>query len=276
MGSFLRKKVDPAREGQQTTSYLIYNGKTIRFTASASTLEELNTALNDGGSVVLESTLSANTGSIVLNGGKLEGNGEALNITVKGSTDAAITTTGGTIANLQVNNVGISGTLGLAIGTRPYGSEKLTSDLTIDKVTVGYNESIFDRPLMYAIYAEAANDPDIVIKDSALYGAIDCLGASNFTATNTTFGSAEYWFFAISCDTSFTDCSFESTYCMLAYDVAADSTVTFTNCTVAGQKLTADNFKSLLVSTAWDYTSELSSTNLKDCIVVIDGVEVLW
>ena len=92
----------------------------------------------------------------------------------------------------------------------------------------------------------------------------------------TTFGSGSFWFLAVSGEASFTGCTFESSYCVLAYDTAAGKTITFNNCNVAGTKLTAENFKSLLVSTAWDYSSDMCSTNLKDCTIVIDGVAVVW
>jgi hypothetical protein len=62
----------------------------------------------------------------------------------------------------------------------------------------------------------------------------------------------------------------------MAYADAAGKTVTFTNCTVDGMKLTAENFKDLLIDTRWDYSSDLCSTNLQNCKIIIDGVEVTW
>ena len=270
--------VDPAREGKDNNSVFFYNGEAIAPTYVATAVEkaeDLNGALANGGNAVLKDEISANSGSVKVDGGILDGNGQAMNVTVKGSTDAAITVTGGTVKNLDVVHANHS-TMGVGIGTKPYSSDKLTEDLTLENVSVFYSEDIFDRNIMYALYAETgANDVDVVIKDSALYGAVDVVGAKTFTATNTTFGSGSYWFMALSGESTFTDCTFEGHYCILAY-ANTGATITFNNCNVAGTQLTAENFKSLLVSTAWDYDSILCSTNLSGYTIIIDGVAVVW
>ena len=235
----------------------------------------LKDELADGGSVVFTDNIGSNSGQIMVNGGSLDGAGKEFAVTVKGSTDAAISVTGGTIKNVNVTHANHS-TMGVGIGLNPYSSDKLSEDLVIEGVSVFYSDDIFDRAIMYAIYAEAINSPNVVISDSALYGAVDLPGAGSFTATNTTFGSGQYWYLAVSGDASFTNCTFETTYCILAYEAAAGETISFTNCYVGNTKLTAENFKTLLVSTAWDYSTELCSANLKDCTIIIDGVQVQW
>ena len=241
-----------------------------------STVEDLKAALESGKDVAFKNDIASNSGNIKISGETvLDGNGQAMNVTVKGSTDAAITVTGGTIKNLDIAHANHS-TMGVGIGIDPYSSDRLTEDLTLENVSVFYSDDIFDRNIMYALYAETgSNNVDVVIKDSALYGAVDVVGAKTFTATNTTFGSGAYWFMALSGDSTFTDCTFED-YCILAYASAAGSTFTFNNCNVEGTQLTAENFKSLLVNTAWDYSSDMCSTNLKNCTIIIDGVAVVW
>ena len=265
--------VDPAREGTQAGSYLTLDGEKI-YLSFVTVIAEVPTGKVDS-YTVLNDTIPAESGKLAVSGGVLDGAGNDLNVTVKGSTDAAISVTGGTIKNLDVVHANHS-SLGVGIGLNPYSSEKLTEDLIVDNVSVFASENIFERNIMYAIYAEAANNPNVVITNSALYGAIDVPGADTFTATNTTFGSGEYWFMAISGTSTFTNCTFETTYCLLAYDTAAGKTITFNDCYVGETLLTAENFKSLLVTTAWDYSSDLCSTNLKNCNIVIDGVAVAW
>lgn len=266
--------VDPAREGLQANSCLIVDGEKIYldFVKSVSevTAEKIETY------AILENTISADSGKLAVDGGVLDGNGNEVEVTVKGSTDAAITITSGTVKNLDVVHANHS-TLGVGIGINPNSSDKLTDDLVIENVSVFYSEDIFDRNILYAIYAETkdGSDVNVVINNSALYGAVDVPGAKNFTATNTTFGSGEFWFMALSGTSTFTDCTFEG-ICINAYDFAAGKTITFTNCYVGETKLTAENFKSLLIDDAWDYSSDLCSTNMKDCVIVIDGVAVAW
>ena len=267
--------VDPAREGKQTDSCLTVDGNKV-YLPFIEVISEVPTEEIDS-SAILNNDLTADSGKLTVAGGVLDGKGNDVNVTVKGSTDAAISVTSGTIKNINITHANHS-TLGVGIGINPYSSDKLTGDLVIDNVSVFYNEDTFARNIMYAIYAETKNgsEVNVEIKDSELYGAVDVPGAKTFTATNTTFGSGSYWFLAVSGEATFTDCTFESNYCILAYDTAAGKTITFNNCNVAGTTLTAENFKSLLVSTAWDYSSDMCSTNLKDCTIVIDGVTVVW
>jgi hypothetical protein len=270
--------IDPAREGKNNNSTFNYKG-TILYPYEVTVVKdvtEIKNALTNGENVVLNTDVAAEAGSIKVSGTILNGNGNDLNVTTIKSTDAAISVIGGTIKDLDVVHANTS-TMGVGIGISPNSSDKLVSDLIIEKVTVSKTDDIFDRKIMYAIYAETGNsEVDVVISDSALYGAIDVPGAKTFTATNTTFGSGEYWFMALSGESTFTNCTFESTYCILAYNTAAGKTLTFNNCNVAGTQLTADNFKSLLVNNAWDYSSDMCSTNLKDCVIIIDGVQVNW
>ena len=265
--------VDPAREGKQAANHLTVNDEKI-YMPFVAAISEVPAAEIDT-YTILNNNLSAESGKLTVAGGVLDGNGKEIAVTVKGSTDAAVSITGGTVKNLDIVHANHS-TMGVGIGINPYSSKKLTEDLTIDGVSVFHSEDIFDRNIMYAIYAETgANNVDVVIKDSKLYGAIDVPGAATFTATNSTFGSGSYWFVALSGESSFTKCDFEG-MCLLAYTSAANKTITFTNCTADGTALTAENFKSILVSTAWDYDSGLCSTNLKNCTIIIDGVEVAW
>ena len=85
-----------------------------------------------------------------------------------------------------------------------------------------------------------------------------------------------YDFFEVAGDTTFTNCAFKDSYCFMAYADAAGKTVSFTNCTVNGEKLTAANFKELLIDTRWDYSSDLCSTNLKNVTITVDGAAVTW
>ena len=260
--------VDPAREGQQTSSKLIYNGTTIRFfdMETAATTEDLKAALAAGKNVELTEDLSFGSGVIMLNGGLLDGGNHEVAFTSGSSTKSVLGTTGGTIQNIKVNG---SGKSVQGIGAGMTTANPLTQDLYLENVTVDN--------VMYAVIGTAQDGVKVVVTDSKLYGAFSYIGAKAEVSQSTLgAGKSMMAFFEVSADAIFAECAFEDGYCFMAYDTAAGSTVTFTNCTVEGTALTADNFQSLLVDTRWDNSSELCSANLKDCTIIVDGATVTW
>ena len=259
--------VDPAREGVQTDSYIIYNGVKILCNAvNVATVDDLKTALEAGKNVVMENDLTVKAGEVMVNGGLLDGGDATVILTSGITTNSILGATGGTIRNVVVDGAGKSCQ---GIGAGMTDANPLTKDLYLDNVVVDN--------VMYAVIGTANDGVKVIVTDSELYGAFSYLYASvEISDSILGCGWSMMAFYEIGGNADFTNCAFVDDYCFMAYDFAAGSTVTFTNCTVDGTQLTADNFKSLLIDTRWDYSSELSSTNVKNCTIVIDGVTVVW
>jgi len=232
--------------------------------------EGLKAALDAGEkNVILNDDIEVKSGEIVVKSGTtFDGGGNEIATPEGGiSTKPILTTTGGTIKNVVLDGSGES-VQGAGAGMTT--DNPLTEDLYLQNVTIDN--------VMYAVIG-TANDVKVVVTDSKLYGAFSYPGASSVEVENTTLGCGKSMmaFFEVAGNTSFADCTFEDDYCFMAYTEAAGKTVTFTNCTVNGEKLTAANFKSLLVDTRWDGNDpSLDSENLKNCKIIIDGVEVVW
>ncbi len=229
--------------------------------------DELKDALNTQDSVLLMTDVNEKSGELMVkNGATFNGAGNKISFTSGNSNKTVLGTTGGTIENVKVEGNGKSVQ---GIGAGMTTANPLTKDLYINNVTVD--------GVMYAVIG-TANNVKVIVNDSTLYGAFSYIGASLVEIHNSTLGAGKsmYDFFEVTSDTKFDHVKFEDGYCFMAYDEAAGSVIEFTNCTVNNVALTASNFKTLLVDTRWDYSSELSSTNLKDCTIKVDGVTVTW
>ena len=228
-------------------------------------LDDMKDALVSGGDVVMTEDLSAKSGELTMTGGTLDGDGNEIAFTSGSSSKPILGTTGGTVQNITFNGTG-SSVQGIGAGMTT--ANPLTEDLYINNVTVD--------GVMYAVIGTAQN-VNVIVTDSTLYGAFSYPGAAKVELTDTVLGAGNsmYDFFEVTSDTTFNGCTFEDNYCFLAYGDSAGKTVTFNSCNYEGQPITADNFKSLLIDDRWDY-GEPASTYMKDCIIVVDGVQVIW
>lgn len=229
--------------------------------------DSVKEAFANGESAVLTESLAASTGELKLpQGATLNGNNETI-VASGSSTKPALVTTGGTIKNVTFNGKSTS-TQGIGAGMTT--ANPLVEDLYIDDVTVDN--------VMYAVIGTANDGVNVNVNKSTLYGAFSYVGAS-VKAYDSVFGEGNSMmgFFEVSADTSFTNCTFEGDYSFLAYDFAAGSKLEFSNCNAEGVEITAENFKSLMVSDRWDGNDPtLSSEFLADVTIIVNGVTVQW
>lgn len=228
---------------------------------SASTTEDLTSALAAGETVVLTTDV-ATTENIVMNGGSLNGNGNTVDgseITVR--IDCAITTTGGTVENVNI----IGAPRGL--GTGSSGTYKLSEDLIINNVYIDEGT--------YAINVSGGSGYQMIVTDSTLYGWTSYAGLSLASFNGCTLGQGQtnYAYIRAYDATNFTDCKFEDGFkfgaCLENFENGEGFTVTLTNCYYGDTLITADNFAELLTIDGDEDTEAL-----KSCTVVIDGVTV--
>lgn len=233
--------------------------------AYAETAEELSAALAAGGSVVLKNDVEIDE-NLSLNGGSFDGNGNTLDAynTISGS-DCAITTTGGTVKNLTI--VGDTGDT-RAIGAGSSGSTVLESDLYIDNVNI--------NKVQYAINGNGKTGTEkVFVTNSKVYGWSSFSNIALFSFENCTLGmgnSADGYLIVYG-DTAFSGCTFEGVFDMGARAEAMGATITLTDCTYDGVKVTAENFEELFYYGSGD--EEDFGRLMRECTIVVDGVQVV-
>ncbi len=216
---------------------LIIDGVESVYSNSA---KDVDTALADGKDIVLTGDLTLSTKDTTANSGYgatglvitdsvFDGNGKTLTVTNAGGTwDCAVMITGGTIKNLTVN----SGFRGIFISHK---SITPGSKVYLDNVTV-------DGPT-YTISCDQANGKGLEATNSTFNGWTSyaaTLGDAKFV--NCSFGEgAGYAYCRPYAPTAFVDCDFSEGYLM---EPLAE--VTFENCTLNGEPLTADNISTLV------------------------------
>ena len=209
-----------------------YFGTTVIFDDA----KALDSALNSGSDVILQDDLSfsasetANVGyaasGVFVNGGVLDGNGKTLNVTNANTTWAcAVYTNGGTIKNITVS--------GAMRGIFTAGQ---SSDLYIDNVTfenVVYTFNSDDGNKNYGVY----------ISNSKMNGWTSFSNVhKEVIFTNCSFGEGSGYAFCRPYNaTAFVGCDFSE-----GYEIDARNTITFENCTINGQPLTAENLATLV------------------------------
>ena len=220
-----------------------------------SNAEALQTALKKGKNVELTADIvdaPANTKApygnyygVAQNGGVLNGNGKTLDFNIGQMHNSkydnyGIMTSGGTIKNVTITGV----FRGIVI-MNP------TEDIIIDNVTVGGDED-----MCYGINtAEGDGKQNLIVTNSKLMGWNSIGNAvASATFTNCTFGQGTYYTDVYGrlvkpyVDTVFDGCEFNSKYYIDLSALANGCTITLKNCTVNGVKLTAENYKDLIVA----------------------------
>lgn len=228
---------------------------------------ELKEALASGGNAVFTETVVLNE-KLPLNNGTLDGGGFGLRAPNHTGSDCAITTTGGTVKNVTISG-DKNGTR--AIGSGSSGDTTMTDDLYIDNVYID--------GVQYAINGSGDGTCKVVVTDSTIYGWSSYSNITSFDFVNCTLGMGNSYdgYLTVYGNTSFTDCKFEGVFDLGARAeggvvLAAGKTITFTNCTYDGVKVTADNFVKYFFYGAGD---ERDFGNLmRECTIIVDGVKV--
>ena len=164
--------------------------------------------------------------------GVFDGNGKTIT-DAEGDKSYVFVTHGGTIKNVTIKS-----------GARGIVTYSPTSNIYIDNVVV-------DGP-GYALNSTEHGAVDMFVTNSTINGWTSLAGFNSVKFTNCELGenSLKYWqgmgygqdydrLFRIYSPTIFEECKFEQGYYL---DLSAGGTLTLTNCTVNGVKLTADNY----------------------------------
>ena len=240
--------------------------------------DDLAKVLAEGKNASLESNLSdvpvkntapyGNYYGVKQDGGVLDGNGNTLDFDMGELKDGkadnyGIMTSGGTIKNVTITGV-----------FRGIMIMNPTEDIIIDNVTIG------DEDMCYAINTgEGDGTHKLIVKNSTIKGW-NSYGTAikSVTFINTTFAQGEYYSNVYGrlvkpyVDAVFDGCEFNSKYYIdlsqLGKDgdgnvLNPDAKIILKNCTVNGVKLTAENWKSLIVSEG-DCGNEQISIEAKD------------
>ena len=197
---------------------------------------DLDTALAEGENVVLSGNMNFNSSETTANSGYgatgvsvkgsvLDGNGYSLGINNWGTWDSAVHTTGGTIKNLTIN----SGMRGIFMGSA-------TADVYIDNVIIDGTVYTFNSD-------GGSKDYGVYISNSTLNGWTSHSDVhKEVVYTNCSFGEGSgYAFCRPYGPTTFKNCAFEA-----GFAVDAVGQVTFENCTIGGEPLTAANLATLV------------------------------
>ena len=245
------------------------NGSDAVSVTQAKNATDLETAVANGGDVVMANDVTltgkvittngiteayGNTVGVAQYGGTLDGNGNSL--TETGKYAYVIVTHGGTIKNINI----VGGGRGIVI----YAP---TEDVIIDNVVI-------DGP-GYAINTAEHNGQDLIVTNSTVNGWTSLAGLDSVSFKNCKFGenSTKYWQnfgYGVDYDrlirpygqASFTGCTFEENFCIDLSALANGNTVTLTNCICEGVVLTADNYTNYITVELPDW-----ATSIADCIV---------
>ena len=206
------------------------------------TADNLVAALEDGKDVVLTKNIKIDpasmsnaygaTGLNITNGQTIDGNGYTIDIKGAGGTwDSGINMTGGTI-----KNVTITGSFrGIFINHNSPHSEKVV----LENVTI--------TGTTYTISCDQGTNHGLLATNSTFNGWTSyaaTLGEAKFVNCNFNEGNG-YAFCRPYAPTEFVGCDFAA-----GYRLDARAAVTFENCTIGGEPLTADNLATLVTSTA--------------------------
>ena len=205
---------------------------------------------------------------LIMNGGSIDGNGKAMDVSgITPTYDCAIWTNGGTVKNLKIvgSNDDKYGDM-RAIGSGSSGSLILSEDLLI--------ENVYINNVLYAINGGGLSTVKVVVKDSEIYGWCSYSGISSFEFKNCTLGKGKSYagYIPVYGNTAFEDCKFEDFYMCGRDNSNVGHTITFTNCMYGSEKVTAANFASLFE----DDDDEEDFGKLKNYLITIDGVAVTW
>ena len=230
--------------GATTTNFVLENNTTENITnnlvevAAAKTAEELKEALATGEDVVLSDNIAVSkeeagsngygaTGIHIGDGQTLDGNGKSVGVDAWGTWDSAINITSGTVRNVTVNN----GMRGIFI----------SHNGTAGKV---YLENVIIDGTVYTISCDQGTNSGLEATNSTFNGWTSYAATiGDVLFTDCSFGEGQgYAFCRPYAPTTFVGCDFEA-----GYELDARAAVTFEDCTIGGEALTAENLATLVV-----------------------------
>lgn len=246
----------------------------LRYDVVADNAAALGDAASNGEDVVMtddikmESATTAPYGNkyaIKQDGGVIDGGGNELTMDCYGD-DYGIMTTGGTIKNITIKE-----------GCRAVMIMYPTSDIILDNVNIGGDGVLYPINTGEAGPAGAAGI-DLIVTNSTLAGWTSYSNIESASFTNVKFEQGTYYnniygrVLKPYVNTTITDCSFVAHMNLDLSGLIAGQKVTFKNCTVDGQAVTADVFT--IPTTDAEYDTELFTVDLPawasaitDCIV---------
>ncbi len=253
-----------------TTFNFVDENNTV-YSALITTADQLTEALAAGKDVVLKDNISTeatttapygNKYAFKLDGGVLDGNGNELYMECYGD-DYGIMTSGGTVKNITIKE-----------GCRAIMIMYPTEDVILDNVNIGGDG------VLYAINTgeAGAEGVDLIVTNSTLAGWTSCSNIASASFTNVKFEQGTYYnniygrVLKPYVNTTLTNCSFIEHMNLDLSSLAEGQKVTFVNCTVNGQTVTADVFTIPTEDAQYDtdlFTIDLPSwaTSIDDCIV---------
>ena len=245
---------------------LIIDG--LEFTTEGVSFEVINEILATGNGFVFPFDLVGKaeasnaygvTGLNQLKGGVLDGNNYTLNVTGANTTWAsAINTTGGTIKNLTV----AEGFRGIFVNHNSDHAEKVI----LNNVTI-------DGPV-YTISCDQGTGQGLDAVSSTINGWTSYAATiGNVTFTNCNFGEgAGYAFCRPYAPTVFTNCDFAA-----GYKIDPRAKVTFDNCRLNGEPITAENYTSLVTSNQGNVAFPANVSNSADLAAALtSGAEKVY
>lgn len=181
---------------------------------------------------------------VALNGGVLDGNGNSLDFNEGELNNGSLDNYGIMVSAGTIKNVDITGVFRGIVIMNP------TDDIYIDNVTIGGED------VCYAINtAEGDGTHSLIVTNSTIAGW-NSYGTAikDLSFTDCTFAQGEYYTNVYGrlvkpyVNTVFENCEFSSKYYIDLSALEDGCTITLKNCTVNGVKLTAENWKDLIVA----------------------------
>ena len=181
---------------------------------------------------------------IALNGGVFDGNGKSLDFNEGELNNGKLDNYGIMVSAGTIKNVDITGVFRGIVIMNP------TDDIYIDNVTIGGED------VCYAINtAEGDGTHSLIVTNSTIAGW-NSYGTAikDLSFTDCTFAQGEYYTDVFGrlvkpyVTTVFENCEFNSKYYIDLSALEDGCTITLKNCTVNGVKLTAENWKDLIVA----------------------------
>ncbi len=181
---------------------------------------------------------------VALNGGVLDGNGNSLDFNEGELNNGSLDNYGIMVSAGTIKNVDITGVFRGIVIMNP------TDDIYIDNVTIGGED------VCYAINtAEGDGTHSLIVTNSTIAGW-NSYGTAikDLSFTDCTFAQGEYYTNVYGrlvkpyVTTVFENCEFSSKYYIDLSALEDGCTITLKNCTVNGVKLTAENWKDLIVA----------------------------
>lgn len=238
---------------------------------SVATSDALTDALANGGSAVMTDDIETeaatkapygNKYAYKLDGGTLDGNGHELYVECYGD-DYGIMTSGGTIKNLTIQE-----------GCRAVMIMSPTQDVILDNVKIGGDG------VLYPINTGEAGSAgvNLVVTNSTLAGWTSYGNIESASFTNVKFEQGTYYdniygrVLKPYVNTTLTDCSFIEHMNLDLSSLANGHKVTFKNCTVNGQVITASTVTVPTTDAEYDtelFTIDLPSwaSSVNDCVI---------